>query len=58
MLFYVNTILAYFCWCFHVHDVQIALLKHMSHLLAYTVTQNLANKNTITTFTGTSEIQD
>ena len=30
MLFHVNTILADFCWCFHVHDVQTALLKHMS----------------------------
>ena len=28
---YVNTILTDFCWCFHVRDVQIALLKHMSH---------------------------
>ena len=28
MLFHVNTILADFCWCFHVRDEQIALLKH------------------------------
>ena len=26
-----NTILANFYWCFHVHNVQIALLKHMSY---------------------------
>ena len=44
MLFHVNTILADFCWCFH---VQIALLKHNWH---YTVTQILANKIVITTF--------
>ena len=31
MLFHVNTILADVYWCFHVRDVQIALLKHMSH---------------------------
>ena len=27
-LFHVNTD---FCWCFHVHNVQIALVKHLSH---------------------------
>ena len=31
MLYHVNTILTDFCWCFHVGDEQIALLKHMSH---------------------------
>ena len=31
MLFHVNALLTDFCWCFHVRDVQIALLKHMSH---------------------------
>ena len=30
MLFHVNTILTDFYWCFHVHNVKIALLKHMS----------------------------
>ena len=30
MLFHVNIILADFCWCFHVRDVQIALQKHVT----------------------------
>ena len=27
-----NTILTDFCWCFHVRDVQLVLLKHMPDL--------------------------
>ena len=53
MLFHVNTILPDFCWCFHVHDVQIALLKDTYVCLTkwrYTVTQILANKLVITAF--------
>ena len=52
MLFHVNTILADFCWCFHVRDVQIALLKHnyVTLIGATMWTKILANKIVITTF--------
>ena len=59
MLFHDNTILANFYWCFHVRDVQIALLKHVTLIGATLI---LANKITITTFSLggilASEIQD
>ena len=50
MLFHVNTILADFYWCFHEHDIQIALQNICNTYWRYTVTQILANKITITTF--------
>ena len=60
MLFFVNTILADFCWRFHVRNISTnCTKKHMSHLAILTVTQILANKIVIKTFlTVTIEIQD
>ena len=44
MLFHVNTILADFCGCFHVRDVQIVLLQNIYYTnWCYTVMQTPAN---------------
>ena len=45
MLFHVNTIFAYFYWCFHVGDVQIK-----TYVTLIGATLILANKITIATF--------